>query len=408
MAPHYDVVVVGAGPGGSAAAYGLARRGLDVALLDKHEFPRDKTCGDGLSPRALSVLMEMGALDKVLPSSYRVHGLEIQSPWGQTVTAPIPAAPSLPPYALVTPRAVLDDALRQRAVAEGARFQGGLRVTGIETDGRQVRLIGSQWGKTVSIRARAAVIATGASVRLLQRMGLIGGAPPMMLAARGYFEGVDGLNGNLQFHFDGVPLPGYGWLFPLGESRVNVGAGFYRRRAASDGGSMTAHQVLKGFLQSKNLQRVFQTAKPNGPVKGYPLRVDFATAPTFGERVLLAGEAAGLVNPLTGEGVDNALESGKIAAEHLFALLSDKGITASGLRRYDDLLRERFQRQFVFCGLVRDWLMAPLLLDGLVLAARRRADLKMALIRIALGYQDTLEKLTLSNVIKGLMFGGRI
>src|SRR5437879_10900677 len=124
-----DVVVVGAGPGGSTAAHYLARNGLDVLLLDKSEFPRDKICGDGLTPRAVAVLHDMGVLNRLLAVGHRINGVEIHAPDGFSTAAPIPSQNGLPASMLVVPRVTLDNAIRERAVGSGAGFAGRAHVS---------------------------------------------------------------------------------------------------------------------------------------------------------------------------------------------------------------------------------------------------------------------------------------
>jgi len=128
----YDVAIVGAGPGGSAAAHYLAQRGLEVVLLDKSGFPRDKTCGDGLTPRAVGVLHHMGISRSLLQVGHAISGVDIFAPDGFCTGASVPAPPGLPTPMLVVPRLTLDDAVRRRAVESGAQFEGEVLVTDVE------------------------------------------------------------------------------------------------------------------------------------------------------------------------------------------------------------------------------------------------------------------------------------
>jgi geranylgeranyl reductase family protein len=401
----HDVIIVGAGPGGSAAAYYLARQGLDVLLLDKATFPRDKTCGDGLTPRALGILENMGLLDNLCQVGYRVNRLEIVSPKGCAVEAPFPGQNGQSGHTLIVPRLTLDDAIRAYALNHGAKFESPVRVMDVTADQHGVTVTGKRQSQTFTARARLAIIATGASVPLLLHMGLLKKTPLMALAARAYFENVRGLSDAIQLRFDGVPMPGYGWVFPLPDSAANVGAGIFpagwdrwRMRAAG-----TARAAFDAFIQAPAVQAMLTEARQVGPIKGYPLRMDFATAPTYGERVLLVGEAAGLVNPLTGEGIDYALETGKIAAEHIITLLTSGDLSCPALAEYDQLLRQRFQRLFIICTWIRDLFVNPLLINHMVSGAARRPDLKMTLINIAFGKETTLENITLGRILKKVL-----
>jgi geranylgeranyl reductase family protein len=355
----HDVAIVGAGPGGSATAYFLARRGLDVLLLDRSEFPRDKTCGDGLTPRALRVLDAMGILQEVEGHGRAIGGYEVVAPNGKTTTARITSQPK----ALVVPRLVLDDLIRQRALHSGAHFRGGVTVSHIEPINDSVTLHTS----SDAIRAKTAVIATGAATGVLTRSGILRHRPKAMLAARAYFEGIPE-GDNFQLRFDGVPLPGYGWVFPVGNGVANVGVGFLPRKK-----KRTAHAVFDSWSQQLNGRQV-------GPLRGYPIRVDFLASPTYAARTLLVGEAAGLVNPLTGEGIDYALESGRMAAEHL-----TQGFDGPA---YHHALHARFGNIFRFSEHIRDWYCIPPLLNVLVPLANRRPELRQLLASIVLGERE--------------------
>lgn len=396
----HDVVIVGAGPGGSAAGYYLARQGLDVLLLDKSDFPRDKTCGDGLTPRALSVLRDMDLLDDLLRVGSRINELEIAGTKGQTVEAPFPRQNGCPDYTLIVPRLIFDDMVRVRALAGGAKFDSPVRVTDVVPEQDSVIVAGKRNSQTVTIKARVAIVAIGANMPLLLRMGLLKQTPPVALAARAYFEGVSGLTDQMLLSFDGVPLPGYGWVFPLPDSAANIGAGIFPLGWAGRLISTKTRSTFEAFTQTKTVRAMLARARQVGPVKGYPLRIDFATAPTCGERVLLVGEAAGLVNPLTGEGIDYALESGKVAAEYLVKQFGAGDFSHQHLAGYDQTLRQRFQRLFIFCSWTRHLFVNPLLINPMVRAAARRPDLKMLLINIMFGQQAALDNISVRRVLR--------
>ncbi|MDQ6670516.1 MAG: geranylgeranyl reductase family protein [Chloroflexota bacterium] len=376
----HDAVIVGAGPGGSATAHFLSRRGLDVLLLDRADFPRDKTCGDGLTPRALRVLDEMGILPQVQRRGCRVDAYEVVAPNRRTTSARITAERG----ALVVPRRDLDDIVLQRAVATGARFNAGVRVRHVEPTPTGVR-VHAEGGQM--FEGRVAVIATGAATAVLKRSAILGRQPQAMLAARAYFEDLQvEVASTFSLRFHGVPLPGYGWVFPVNKRAANIGVGFMPRRPTSKRPrTQTTAHAFEDF--TRHLGPLLQGARQVGPVKGYPIRVDFLTAPTFGHHTLLVGEAAGLVNPLTGEGIDYALESGKIAADHLASAFGS-GFGSGWLTEYDRLLRARFEKVFRFSQLVRDWYCIPPLLNLLVPLANSRPELRQLLANIVLGERE--------------------
>jgi menaquinone-9 beta-reductase len=395
-----DVAVVGAGPGGSATAYYLARQGLDVALLDRAAFPREKTCGDGLTPRAVGVLQDIGVLDDLLKAGQRIDGVEIVAPDGYALAASIAARRGLPTPMLVVPRVTLDDVLRRRAVGSGASFEGDTLVTGVEQSSRGLVVKGQRAGRPFVMSARLCIIATGASTALLASLGLVVKAPQMMLAARAYYEGALPFSDRIQIRFDGVPLPGYGWVFPLSATAANVGVGYFPRRSAMRRRPPNAGVAFQTFVRSRGVTALLHGAHQAGSTKGYPLRVDFPEAPTSAARVLLVGEAAGLVNPLTGEGIDYALESAQIAAEYAAAALAKDRLAGGTVSEYDLALRARFGRLFTFCRRVRDASLSARLLNGLVRVAARRDDLKMRLIDIVLGNQEISRDFSIPTILR--------
>lgn len=340
-----DVLVIGAGPGGSAAAHGLAQAGLDVLLLDRAEFPRDKTCGDGLTHRAVAITAEMGALPEVLAAGYRIDDFEVVSPRGRVAVAPLPERDGV--TALVVPRLELDDILRRRAVAAGARFRGGSLVRALHASPHGVEVEVSHPAGARTERARAAVLATGAATPLLKSAGLLRHQPPFMIAAREYVRGLPPPGHRLRMGYAGTATLGYGWIFPIGEDAVNLGAGIFRHQPG-----LSARSVLETFRARSALGRMVEGGASFGR-KSYPLRTDFTSSVTVGPRTLLVGEAAGLVNPLSGEGIDAALESGRMAARHLLDAFAAGDFSPGRLMAYDAALRERYQAVFETCVRLR-------------------------------------------------------
>jgi geranylgeranyl reductase family protein len=373
----HDALIVGAGPGGAATAHFLKRNnpGLDVLLVDRAAFPRDKTCGDGLTPRALRVLDQMDLLADVAGQSCAVDAYEVVAPNGRTTRAPITAAPG----ALVIPRYTLDDLILRRAIASGARFEPDVAGSRVEPTQAGVRLHATD-GRTFD--ARVAIIATGAAFGLLTRSGILHQPPRAMLAARAYFEDLQHeVARSFQLRFDHVPQPGYGWIFPVGPRSANVGVGFMPHPRSG-----TVTQAFDRFVAGRAVEPLLAGGRQTGPVKGYPIRVDFLTAPTHARNTLLVGEAAGLVNPLTGEGIDYALESGCIAADFLAArLTADQPLD---MAEYHRLLHDRFDKIFRFSEWIRDWYCKPALLNALVPLANSRPELRQLLANIVLGERE--------------------
>jgi flavin-dependent dehydrogenase len=270
-------------------------------------------------------------------------------------------------------------------------------VTGLEQAGLGVRVQARTAAGERLYAGKKAILATGAAMPLLKNFGLMDKTPRVIRAVRGYFEVQRPLGERMEFRFDHVPLPGYGWLFPVSEQLVNAGLGYWPDGWRTNR-EVSLRVALEEFLGSPGLRGDFGELKPVGEVKSYPLRTDFASARTFGGDVLLVGEAAGLVNPLTGEGIDYALESGRIAGE----FLAEHGLMAD-LAGYDARLRAAFQPIFRFSSRVQKVGMQAFSLDWLTRWAERRADLKRLLTNLMLGTMPLPERVSPAKVLRVLL-----
>ncbi|MGH2619107.1 MAG: NAD(P)/FAD-dependent oxidoreductase, partial [Anaerolineales bacterium] len=328
MTSVYDTIVVGAGPGGSAAALHLARQGLQVLLLDRHAFPRDKTCGDGLSPEAQRILDRLGLAELAPQRGFRIDSMSVTSPSGARFEAALDPD-GQPGY--VVPRIALDDGIRSGAIAAGAEFIGQVRVTGIDEREGTVSAAGS--ASNHSWQTRSVILAVGANMGLLKSLGLLPARPSLGYAARVYVDGLPKQPHQLQFRFDGIPLPGYGWIFPTSSSSANIGMGVFK--AARD----SIYELLDHFLAHPAITDLIGSGRSRRPTKAYPLRLDFHRSPLRRGRLLLVGEAAGLVNPFSGEGIDYALESGVLAGECLEHCFNAGDWSERALSNYERRLR---------------------------------------------------------------------
>ncbi|MDQ6650816.1 MAG: geranylgeranyl reductase family protein [Actinomycetota bacterium] len=320
-----DVIVVGAGPGGSAAAYHLAQAGLDVLLLEKSEFPREKVCGDGLTPRAVRSLVGMGIDTRPEAGWIRNKGLRIVG-GGMRLELPWPELAAYPDYGLVRPRLDFDDLLARQAQKAGARLQQSTSVTGPLLDDA-ARVVGVQAkvgpDKTpVTYRAPLVLAADGSSGRLALSLGVAKRDDrPMGVAVRRYFTSPrhddDYLESWLEL-WDGEPgkgrlLPGYGWIFGVGDGTSNVGLGLLN---TTDAFQNTDYRgLLASWLGGLPEEWGYVEANATGPVRGGALPMGFNRTPHYTRGLLLVGDAGGAVNPFNGEGIAYAMESGELAAE---------------------------------------------------------------------------------------------
>ncbi len=334
-----DVVVVGAGPAGVAAAAELARAGRDVLLVDRARFPRDKCCGDGLTTDALRVLEELGFDPAGLPGWQPVVDLEFRGPGGHTVAMPLPRQPGT--YAAVVPRMELDAALVDLARDAGAEVVEGCGLTGATA--LDDRVVVELEGEPVA--ARYAVGADGVWSPLRRALGRAPeGYRGDWHAFRQYFDGVDGSAAHvLHVWFEPDLLPGYAWAFPLPGGRANVGFGILR------GGSVSTRAmagVWPDLLARPHVREALGAgAAPAAPHRAWPIPARIGGVPleAAGGRALFVGDAAAAADPLTGEGIGQAIRTGCLAAQAVVragALAPERAAAAyaAGVRR--DLSRD--------------------------------------------------------------------
>jgi geranylgeranyl reductase family protein len=389
-----QVVVVGAGPAGSATAGALAATGVDALLVDKATFPREKTCGDGLTPRSVAVLDRMGVLAQLESAgALHIHGARLYAPNGRFVEVAFEELADAPyPFGLTISRKALDALLLEEARRAGARFVSPLRVTGLlRQDGAVAGVKGAVEDEVMTVRADVTCLATGAAMPLVQEAGLLLTVPPVIRAARGYFENLKGSEPLFQFHFDRQLLPGYGWLFPLAGGRANVGIGTYADRR-----TVPPYRLYERFVGTNpRMRSQLAGAEPETAPKSNLLRYDFPSVQTETDGLLLVGEAAGLVNPINGEGVDYALESGLLAARVISDALAAGDVSARQLAIYGRRLRERYLDLFRNLNRMRRWYLRESVLNLIVRKAERRPELKTLLITAAMGLTDAKDALSL-------------
>jgi geranylgeranyl reductase family protein len=365
-----DVIVVGAGPAGSGLALQLARKGLKVLLLDREIFPREKTCGDGLTPRAVAVLQRLNLLDSMISdlNPHRVSGALLFSPSGHRWKMEFGEHRfDLPDFGLIAPRLKLDQFLVSSAVEAGAEFLQGHHVVGfVRSDGRIAGVRAVHGNTEESFLAPVVAIATGASIALHRQLGLLDRMPPVVLSARGYFTGVQGLDRFMEFYFESELMPGYAWIFPVDDSTANVGVGTFPARGAH---KKNPYQLLQWFLHEGQAAGRLSGAHLQGKVKGYPLRTDYPSHRASGDGFLLLGESIGLVNPVTGEGIDLALESSELATAAIFKAFQKGDFSKRALGGYDKKLKERFGSYFSGMRVLRDRAVTPDAMDRIIRTA---------------------------------------
>ena len=348
----WDVLIVGGGPAGSAAAYWLAECGHRVLVVEKKRFPREKTCGDGLTPRAVKQLVDMG-LEEQLSGYQRMDGLRSIA-HGVTLELAWPDHPDFPPYGYVVRRRELDEMVADRSVKAGATFWPATEaIEPLVEDGVVAGAVvkrkdpspehsGTGSGGTEEVRARYVLVCDGANSRFGRALGTARDRTyPLGMAVRGYFRSPLHDEPWIESHLDirdryGKALPGYAWIFPVGDGTVNVGVGLLS--TFSGWKDINTSHLMDAFCETAPKRWGISPETSCGAPTGGKLPTGFSVKPSVGPNWLTAGDALGSVNPFNGEGISLAYETGRIAADVLDQALR----TGDGraLARYPERLEE--------------------------------------------------------------------
>jgi menaquinone-9 beta-reductase len=385
-AERHDVLVVGGGPAGAAAGFWLAKAGHDVCVLERKAFPRDKTCGDGLTPRAVHQLRDMGLEPAIAARHHRHDGLRAEA-HGITLELPWPEHPVFPSYGYVVRRRDLDQMVAEQAAAAGAAVRASsealrpLTRDGLVT-GALVKDKAS--GETREIHARYVVVADGSLSRFGRALGTARNkAYPQGIAIRGYFESPRSadpwIESCLDVHDrDGRSLPGYGWIFPLGDGTINVGIGLL--------------STYKGYrdVNTTHLMNEWSATAPErwgidpdamlAPPTGGRLPMAGSVNPKAGPNWLIVGDAAGSINPFNGEGIDYAYETARMAAD----LIDEAIVSGTGqpLQRYTTMLDDEYGLYFKVARSFARIIGQPVLMRELTRVGMRSQSLMEWVLRI--------------------------
>ncbi len=343
-----DVIVVGAGPSGSTTSYYLAQQGLKVLLLEKTKFPREKVCGDGLTPRSVKQLLDMGIEPTEENGWIKNKGLRIIA-GKHRLELKWPELESFPNYGLVRTRHDFDEILAKRAKSAGVDLREETRVLGPIRDEKSGRVIGVN-AKTkdgnVSFRAPFVVAADGVSARMALALGLQRREDrPMGVAVRTYYKSPrtndDFMESWLELWDGDKLLPGYGWIFGVGDGTSNVGLGILDSSPAFQ--SIDYKELLKKWLEQTPLEWGYRDENMVGEIRGAALPMGFNRQPFYTQGLILVGDSGGMVNPFNGEGIAYAMESGKVAAEVIAEAAKAKNEFAreKALHQYPVLMKER-------------------------------------------------------------------
>ncbi len=386
-ADRVDVVIVGAGPAGSALAWKLASQGVKTLILDSARFPREKVCGDYIEPRGLRVLEKMGCLQTLeatvpLPIEYSSTYIDYK----RCYIGKIPfygVHEHLPPHGYIIPRDVLDNVMLKTAVQVGVTVHQETRVTGFNADRNGVTVEATRRGDRVVYRGRMIVGADGVNSVVARKAGLLANDPRhIALSQRAYADGYEGEVGEAASFFDADFFPGYGWMFPMRQGRVNLGVGVLKEAWQRNGAAVPQlfQDFFKKLKQSHPRCRKLKLVRPpiGGIVKTYG-----GAGPNYFDRGLLIGDAGSFVDPMTGEGIAPAMESALIAASVIWDLLPKGRLDGVSLSTYQAEYRNYFDPSMIFLDFCAAILRNPnyweswkkALVRGCALAQR---DLKFA------------------------------
>jgi menaquinone-9 beta-reductase len=374
------VIVVGGGPAGAATAACLARKGLDVVVFDRHQFPRDKVCGDFVGPGALVELKALGITDDpAYKRTNKIRDAALFLDGRQLIVQSLPEVDGLPTYGRTIPRLQLDEWVLDAARRAGAEVLEQTRVTGFDPDHDCVTVHAENDGRSTTRRAKVVVGADGSSSTVAKL--LRGHAPPKddrIMAVRMYVSGINGPSDQADLYFNGDSFPGYYWLFPTGRGEANLGLGMLLSTIPPSTEGL--RDLLERLVQrDAALAERLGGHEMSGRIVGWPLTTYNPHVALVDDRVVLVGDAAGLINPLNGEGIQYALQSGRWAADTIFAGLEAGDVSASALRPYQAQVSRELRYDMALAGtvvqLIRNRSLNPVWLEALrIIVARAKHD----------------------------------
>lgn len=339
---QYDVIVVGGGPGGCSAAYFLAKYGLNVLLVDKASFPRNKVCGDGITAATLSMLDKIGIAEKIekSPLAHKLKDFFISGPDGHFIKVDTPQVHGLRDYGLIFPRSEFDYIILNHIKnTNNIDVLENFLVTGLKREGKLVKSITGIYGNHfLELSSKFIIGADGVNSVVARKVSLVNTNPKhKAFALRAYFDNVDGIGKFCEIHYDESIMPGYGWIFPTSPSSANVGIGIFNRFKKS----ISIKQQFESFINENTFakKRLKHAVMVEKTLRGGAIDFGSFSSKRCTGNVLLVGDAASFVDPFTGEGIYYALRSGEFAANAIETGENYKDVC----KRYEKLWKSEFK-----------------------------------------------------------------
>ncbi|MDQ4145321.1 MAG: geranylgeranyl reductase family protein [Actinomycetota bacterium] len=392
MSSEFDVAIVGGGPSGAAAAHLLATRGHSVVVCEKKTFPREKTCGDGLTPRAVKVLGEMGLEDE-LRTWERVEGLRVHAA-GRTLELSFPELDAWDSFGLVKPRKDLDKIVLDNAENAGAKVLYGTQVTDPIFDrGVCTGVVAKRDEQTEELNAKWVICAEGAATKFGRSLGRVRDLSyPMGLAIRQYFtspmEHSGWFEAYLEVRAEDSTLPGYGWVFPVGDGTVNAGVGLL----STFGGwrDVNLNELQRHFINQLPPEWEVNWETVATKPRAGRLFMGQSVWPPHGPGFVLTGDAAGMINPCNGEGIAYGYETGRIAARHIDEAL--RGGSSPSLDGYTEELKTTYGPYYRLGRRFVKLIGYPAIMEKLVSAGMRSETVMSFALTLLANLEDSKPK----------------
>jgi menaquinone-9 beta-reductase len=379
-----DVLIIGGGPAGAAAGYWLAQHGVECTIVERKSFPREKTCGDGLTPRAVKQLGDMGLADE-LAKFHRYSGLRATG-MGRELELEWPSHPVYPQHGYVVRRRELDAMVANNAVKAGTTLLEGHEALQpiIERGFARGAVVSTKGGDTVEIHAKYLVVADGANSRFGRALGTARTKEwPYGTAIRTYWESPKHADPWIESALDvkdrnGNPMPGYGWIFPVGDGTVNIGVGLLS--TFRDFKNVNTTHLLDAYAHQIADRWEIDPTNPECKATSGRIPMGGSVGPKTGPTYLVVGDAAGSVNPFNGEGIDYAYETARMAAQVIAeAVATDDGRV---LQQYGAMVDAEYAEYFKVARLFARVIGRPALMRELTRAGMHSRTLMEWVLRI--------------------------